>query len=113
MARPPKQLDVGYTTIKIVVSKELEDDHGLYLAPKKLVRLAEDSCEGPEGVNTLLHELLHAGHDLGALRNPELSSDAAKADEERVVTVLANLLTETFKRNPRLLKWIATELRSG
>lgn len=113
MPKPPKELDVSYTTIKVRVSKELEDDHGLYLAAKKLVRLAEDSCEGPEGVNTLLHELLHAGYDLGSLRNPDLSSDAAKADEERVVTVLANLLTELFSRNPRVLKWIAAELRSG
>ena len=107
--RRPSSLRVGYTDIRIRV-EDSEDNHGAYSSVKKTVTLATDSSTGPEGVNTLLHELLHAGYDLGSLRCTGLSADDAKADEERVVTVLANHLTELFRRNPRLVAWMTEEL---
>lgn len=115
MSSPPRRLRVGYADITVRLSEDLEDQHGLYSPAKKLITLAKtaDSSRGAEGVNTLLHELLHAGYELAQLRNLELSSEQARADEERVVTVLANHLTELFARNPKLLKWIALELHGA
>ena len=112
--RRPSKLKVGYTDIRVRVSRDLEGVYGEYQGARKLILLdRERGAHGPDGVNTLLHELLHAGYDLGELKNSGLSADEAKHDEERVVTVLANHLTELFRRNRGLLRWIEAELGNG
>ena len=113
VVRRPTKLHVGYACIKVRVSKEMEEEHGSYSGLKKVITLAEDSSFGIEGVNTLLHELLHAIYLFGSLQNSELTSDQQKADEERTVTVLANHLTDALRRNPQLLAWIQAELKPG
>lgn len=107
----PRSIRLGYRPITIRKSRDISNaSHGEYQADKKLILLNPDSCTGEDGVNTLVHEVMHACFDLAQLHHSELSREQNREHEEKLVTVLANQLTEAFKRNPKLLAWIEAEL---
>jgi hypothetical protein len=54
--------------------------------------------------NILLHEIFHAAWEEAAL----LEDDG----EERIVTVLANAMTQVIRDNPEVFDWIAEKARS-
>lgn len=94
--KPPKNLKVGYRTFQIKTAP-LRDRYGecdkeagkiLYTpGQKKDLRL-----------NTLIHEVGHACWEVGGLEDSDV--------EEKVITILANQLTDVLLNNPDFLLWI-------
>ena len=72
---------------------------------KKLIELA-DIQNDDELVDTYLHELLHS-----IIKEYELDVDGRS--EEKLVTELANSLTDIFKNNKNLLLWIYKKLHGN
>jgi len=56
-------------------------------------------------VDTLLHEILHAASYVGNIGGTE------EENEETYCTVLATQLTQVFRDNPQLLKFITQQLK--
>ena len=54
-------------------------------------------------VDTMIHELLHAIHWAYVIKNED--------EEERIVSVTSTALTQVFRDNPDLMKWIQYNLR--
>lgn len=101
----PKTISIGYQDIKILKSDFL-DGYGVYLGDRGEIRILDD-LEGIEVLNTVLHECLHALFDLYGIR-PAIKED--RGVEESIVSALGNGLTEIFKRNPNLVKWIQAQV---
>lgn len=111
--KPPKFVDLGYRRIEIRMVKEVDPEdknYGLFIESKNLILVAEEH-KGPDRVNTVLHELLHAMFKLRRLKDArELEKDEM---EEHLVENLANDLVELYRRNPRLLQWVDHELHGA
>ena len=93
--RPPKQVDVSYQKVKVLIGKCVE--LGYYESDIHRIKLQKGQ-KWHEEANTLLHELLHA---VWFCYNLGLDDD----QEEKVVGTLANGLMELFARNPEVVKY--------
>lgn len=105
MAFAPSPARIGYLTVPIkafsdyerVVAKaegHFNPDEGIHYTANR---------EPPERVNTLIHEVLHAIWHTQAV-------GCSDAEEERIVNSMANGLTQVFRDNPRLIKFMLSDL---
>ena len=92
----PNKIDIGFRTFDVVLRKNI----GLMGSINNTGRLMQLDSEQRDGdmLDTVMHECLHA-----MISDSEL---ADTQDEEKLVTVLANKLTELWLRNPKLLDWL-------
>lgn len=106
MKKLPKSVRAGYATYKIeewpselaTAAQRLgEADH-----LNHIIRVRTD-LNHAELANTLLHEVLHCAYQVGA---------AEDGDEEKIVTIMANQLTQIIQDNPKLWKWITKAARA-
>jgi hypothetical protein len=74
-----------------------ECDHG------ELVIRLRPVIPGTQLADTLIHEILHAIHNVWGLRVGD--------DEERIVAVTATALLTVFRDNPKLLAWLGANLK--
>ena len=93
----PTSLKVGYRVIKVLewegANERGSDELGLYSSSKGIIKI--DTSQSKEDVlNTLIHEILHACYHNGNLQPGDC--------EERIVTVLANNLSQVIQDNPEL-----------
>lgn len=107
MPELPKTIRVGYRDYTIGEYEprlaEAEGNAGWHSAFLMEIRVRTDHRPA-EVANTLLHETLHAAYKHGAL--------APGDDEEHVVTVLANQLTQVWRDNPEFVTFMSTCLWS-
>lgn len=94
----PKTVRIGYADYNIVAmeaSRAIDGDHAGVTHTRRL--LIEYCPFEPDAsvVNTVLHEILHGCWGAGSL--------PAKAKEEKVVSVLANMLCQVIRDNPALI----------
>lgn len=68
----------------------------------RTIRVRNDLNPGRKA-NVLLHEILHAAYNMGDL------SDGCS--EEKVVTVLANQLTQVWRDNPEFIRFMEGSFR--
>ncbi len=73
-----------------------ENIDGICEPNHKIIRIRED-LNRDDMARILLHEIIHAAFDMGAL---------AEAQEERIVTVLANQLTGVWRDNPEFVRFM-------
>ena len=71
---------------------------------KARIRVEED-LKGPLLVDTILHELFHAFWQIGKLKDK-------KEEEERVVSVMATIMTQVLRDNPNLITWLQKNLQT-
>ncbi len=104
----PRKIKLGHTELEVRESMENLNpgDLGEFSSHHSRITLAPGQSHA-EASNTLLHELAHAAYYMDALRQDE--SEAAKDEEERIVTCVANRLAEALLRNPRLREFILKE----
>ena len=94
----PRTVQVGYKTVRLRVTKRKTfTHHGEYTASKHLITVRHNQPK-VEMLNTVLHELFHAIWDVHEIRS--------KDGEERVVTLLANGLTQTLRASPEFRDWL-------
>lgn len=92
------ELNLSYFKIKIKETDELVNgEYGSYSRNKHLILINKHQPE-LEKVNTLLHEVLHVIFDVYNLD---------KTNEEHLVSCISNGLTESFYRNPALVKLLS------
>jgi len=96
----PTVIKLGYQDIKIT-EEDLVDAQGCYQAEQSKIRIKED-MDKREQMNTLLHELLHAIVYVYGLKK-DFKTDE---EEEKIVNLLANGLTEVLVRNKDLVMFI-------
>lgn len=98
----PKIVRLGYHDWKLRRSDALlPDDDGYCSFTRKEVTISKDQ-DSIEEANTILHEFLHAILQLGKLPITERDD----SEEEQLVTVVANMLTELWIRNPELINYL-------
>lgn len=97
----PSVIRLGYQDIKITV-KDYEEAQGSYSSDRHEISL-NVALEGSEVLNTIVHEILHAGIYIYGIREEFKDSD----HEEKVVNALGNAFTEVLVRNPKLVSWIS------
>lgn len=97
----PTVIHVGYQHIKVTEEDLLDQAQGCYIADKSEIRILE-GIEGRELLNTILHECLHAIAYTYGLKK-DFKDDE---EEEKIVNVFGNGLTEILIRNPDLIKMI-------
>lgn len=106
--RLPRKAIVGHRTYKIRVfsparRRQLGID-GQCDYGAGFIWIAGPKClPAFERANVLLHELTHACWDAAGL--------GKRADEERAVTALSNVLTQVMRDNPRVLRWLRLSAR--
>ncbi|HLC40264.1 MAG TPA: hypothetical protein VJO34_01400 [Methylomirabilota bacterium] len=106
MSKPPKIIKLGYHDIEFSVSSELPDGTtGHYSQNHRMLVVSKDQSPQDQ-VNTLFHEVVHVAWDLAKL-------EGSDEHEERVASVLGNLLTEFVSRNPGLLRWMQERLNES
>ena len=71
---------------------------------KARIRVEED-LKGQLLVDTILHELFHAFWQIGKLKDK-------KEEEERVVSVMATIMTQVLRDNPNLITWLQKNLQT-
>lgn len=109
-ARPPNAVQVGHVRYRVVLDGALLADsdavHGLCSIINQ--RIVLNPQQGADQLrDSMLHELLHAvirGHGLGELSEGDAVLDPAR--EERVVSVVASVLLDVLRRNPRLVTYL-------
>lgn len=105
--RLPRRVVIGHRTYKIramprAMSKALGIDGRCDYALSTIWVL----CAGlppAERANILVHEIGHGCWDAAGL--------GKRADEERAVTALANVLTQVIRDNPTVWRWITLNSR--
>lgn len=100
--RLPTRVIVGYRKIKIKKAK-LGEDYGVYKGRKHEI-LIDKNQRDTELQNTLLHEIIHAVWDLADLKEGDT--------EEKIVTLIANGLSQVFLNNPTVFKFFQTSLNN-
>src|SRR5688572_7820069 len=103
MAELPKRLQVGYLTYAVEQwAKSPPDQCGECDNNWGIIKV--DVQYGPQRTaEILLHEVLHAIYRNGAIE--------AGDEEERVVTILANQLSQIWRDNPELVTFLSESLR--
>jgi hypothetical protein len=110
-----KKLRVGYSTITIkkqapdFMENNMNDEYGQYLPRKNRIEIQPDLSNVDE-VNTLLHEILHAGVWVSSLYQPGQPLEDRK-DEEVVINSLTNNLVQVFIDNKWLLSYLKDKLK--
>lgn len=100
----PDKVRVGYRDYRVAAMSPMESTGK--------DRFGEcDNCAGAIGVredlaadkqvNTMVHELLHACWYV---------ADLPRGKQERIVTALANQLTQVWRDNPALVAWIGARI---
>lgn len=102
----PKSVKVGYRVYPIEdwapAVAEAAGRDGECHRPQGVIRVRTDF--DPQYVaEVLLHEVLHAGYDMGGLK--------AEDDEERVVTVLTCQIMQIWRDNPDLVEFVSRTFR--
>lgn len=96
----PKKVRVGYASYTIENwSTELATAASMYGECDNLnhiIRVRAD-LNPQEAANTLLHEIMHAAWKVGG---------CDEGDQEKVVTILSNILTQVWQDNPDVMEWI-------
>jgi hypothetical protein len=107
--QPPRKIYLNYAEIRVelVPSEQLpEGDCGEWSSAHKLIRV-DRALDPIEMINTLWHEIKHAGGFLTGLKfDGGEDRDKKGDDEERVVTVTTNFEIEALRRNPRLRRFL-------
>ena len=97
----PEKIKVGYADIAIIPMEHMEGfAHGVYghfSAPELCIRISTD-LDKMVVMNTLVHEILHACYFVGNIEDED--------DEEKTVTVLANVYAQVLRDNPEYNKFI-------
>jgi hypothetical protein len=101
----PKSIRVGYSDFAVcemsplaATGKDVFGECDLTMAE---IRIRADI--GPQKMaNTLLHETLHAAYYIGDLGRDD--------KQERIVTVLANVMSQVWRDNPELVAFINERL---
>lgn len=91
---------VGYKTYKVVKAHSLDQKFLGEACHAEALIYIEKTMKEPEKINTLLHELVHIMFSLSGLHQILVKKNL----EESVVECVANMLTDTFKRNPELIQ---------
>lgn len=105
----PRKVTIGYRKYRVeeLSKKQSDADEALgwhFNYPARIkVRLTE--LDPAEVANTFLHEILHGCWKVGELPKK-------KIDEEQVVTVLANQLTQVIRDNPEVIEFIVKNARA-
>lgn len=94
----PKEIKITHTTYRVEAGEIA--DRGCIHYRRKLIIVSPDS-EGTDEVDTLIHEILH-----GICNHYNIQTD----NEEHIVTALADGLTNVFKTNPDLLRYLKEKL---
>lgn len=98
----PETICIGYQDIEVLETDFPDYDHGVYLSDRSQIRI-QKGMAAREGLNTVLHECLHAIIYVYGFKSYFKTDD----DEEKLVGALGNGLAEVFSRNPELAKWVA------
>lgn len=105
MPELPKSIRVGYRDYTVEGFSAHEGANrgrlGECLTDMGVIRIRADLSK-EETAKVLLHEALHAAYHNGALEDEDR--------EERIVTVLANQLTQLWADNPALVRFITHSL---
>lgn len=105
MMKLPTKLKIGYNTYKIkpwTQSREDRSSHDLGYCDHFKGEIAVDvTTPKIEVVNTVIHEILH-----GVVNSYGLKHYIDHEEEEKIVTALANGMTEVFLDNPDLIEFI-------
>jgi len=104
----PALLRIGSYDVTIVIVDQMPDgsnDFGEFSYNRSVITLRKLQPTPAFGVDTLLHEIVHAIHSFYDIKSK-------KDDEERVACRLGAALTQIFRDNPQLLTWIAKSLGS-
>jgi Zn-dependent peptidase ImmA (M78 family) len=105
VANLPKMLKIGYQDITIVPGEfNLDGDLGAYNDEESKIYI-NTTKPRREILNSLLHEALHA-----ICHNYGLRESMEHKNEEKLVCILANGLTQTLKDNPELLTWLKNNI---
>lgn len=99
----PKTVIVGHRKWKIKETRSKKRD-GLCDYENHTIWVKLKGQRGFQQANTLQHEILHTAFDESAL----VEGDT----EERIVTALANVMTQVIRDNPKVFDWIAEKARS-
>lgn len=100
------KVKVGYITYDVKFIKKWVDGelHGKCDNSAHKIKIYEGGPQN-EIANTIIHEILHAGwysYGIGL----------SDKEEERIVSALANCITDVVKNNPRLIKKIGKMLKT-
>ena len=103
----PEVLKVSAYDIRVIqlVSDEEGEDNvtwGKWHHASQLIKLKESQPSKFFAVDTALHEILHAIFCIYNL----FPAKGEEFNEERTVTVLSTALTDLFRTNPELVKWL-------
>lgn len=98
----PSKLWIGYRQFRMVYTKDLPSCDGCVSMGDRLIQIGVAQKPSDE-VDTVIHEILHVLIAESTL--------VERSDQEALVSVLANKLTELFVRNPNLLLWIQELLK--
>jgi Zn-dependent peptidase ImmA (M78 family) len=93
-------LTVGYKTYKVIQGHSLDSQFLGEACHAESIIYIEKTQKEPEKINTLLHELIHIMFYLSGLHQILVK----KKLEESITECMANMLTDTFKRNPELIQ---------
>lgn len=113
--RPPSKVELGYRTFRLNLVDDVttpgpdgSKDVSVFGSCNLLDGIVEISKDqsSHEMVNTVLHEMLHAGFRLSGMQEDKAFAEL----EERVVITVANSITELMRRNPDLFKWMTGTL---
>lgn len=105
MTNFPTSVRVGYRDFDVVEwdrkDAEASGRYGECDKANAIIRVSTDRGS-VKAANTLIHEILHAAWDIGDM--------PGKVDEEKVVTVLANQLSQVWRDNPGLVAYLTDAL---
>ena len=98
---------VGYKTYKVVQGHSLNNDFLGEASHWDSMIYIESNQKPIEKLNTLLHEIVHCCLKVSGVR-PILEEHKL---EESIVECVANMLTDTFKRNPEFMQLLNDECK--
>lgn len=98
----PETVSILSRTIAIETASNMSDLGEIWLA-RDVIRLRDDQSDASLR-DTLLHEIMHALLNLSGLTSHGVLEDANVA--EHVISSLAPLLLDTFRRNPEVVKFL-------
>lgn len=101
----PEVIRVGFRDFVVVPLDKMEDNNfGDCDVNRSVIRVCT-TFDGFRVANTLIHEVLHAAWDSARL--------PGKESEERVVSHLADQLTQIWRDNPHLIEFMTQCVREA
>lgn len=98
----PKKIVIGFRTFDVSVCDSLPNIMGSVNTNRRIIYI-EAGHHQHDMLDTIIHECLHVMVDDSKLVD--------ESDEEKLVAILANKLTELFIRNPKLLDWMRQQVK--